>query len=170
MEQLESYCSSGKAAVCYGWKADIRWLAKFARYCGGMTSIVTAFGFVVALLSTSAEAADKTRPRWMIGQWAWVDPKEALDRGDCPESKFYGRNGYVTTGESVSRWWIEGDYLVRVTLDPGYGEPMSEAGRVYRQRFTRTRRDKLVFRGDGYVQWLIRCGDVPPEWEYQPKR
>ena len=135
-----------------------------------MTSIVTAFGLAAALLSSSAEAATQTHPRWMIGQWAWVSPTEALRRGYCPESEFYGRNGYVTDGESVSRWWIEGDYLVRVTVEPGYGEPISEAGHVYRQHFTRTRRDKLVFRGDGSVQWLIRCGDVPPEWEYQPTR
>ena len=135
-----------------------------------MTSFVTAFGLAAALLSTSAEATARTHPRWMIGQWAWVSPTEALRRGDCPESEFYGRNGYVTDGESVSRWWIEGDYLVRVTVEPGYGEPISEADHVYRQRFTRTRRDKLVFRGDGYVQWLIRCGDGPPGWEYQPKR
>lgn len=135
-----------------------------------MTGIVTAFGLAAALLSTSAEAATKTHPRWMIGQWAWVSPTQTLRSGDCPESEFYGRNGYVTDGESISRWWIEGDYLVRVTVEPGYGEPISEAGRVYRQHFTRTRRDTLVFRGDAYVQWLVRCGDVPPEWEYQPKR
>ena len=135
-----------------------------------MTSIVAALGFAIALLSTTAEAPSKIHPRWMVGHWAWVDPTETLQPGDCPEFEFYGRNGYVTDGEGVFRWWIEGNYLVRVTVDPGYGQPISEAGRVYRQRFTRTRRDKLVFRGDGYVQWLIRCGDVPPEWEYQPKR
>jgi hypothetical protein len=106
----------------------------------------------------------------MIGQWAWVSPTDSLRRGDCPESQFFGRNGYVTDEETVSRWRIEGDYLVRVTVKPGYGQTISEAGRVYRQRFTRTRRDKLVFRGDGSVQWLIRCGDVPREWEYQAKR
>jgi hypothetical protein len=88
-----------------------------------MTNIVTEFGLAAALLSTSAEAATQTHPRWMIGQWAWVSPTEALRRGDCPESEFYGRNGYVTDGERVSRWWIEGDYLVRVTVEPGYGEP-----------------------------------------------
>lgn len=106
----------------------------------------------------------------MVGHWAWVSPAEILQRGECPESEFYGRNGYVTDGEDVSRWRIEGPYLVRVTVEPGYGEPISAPGRTYRQRFTRTGRDKLVFRGAGYVQWLIRCGDVPPEWEYRPKR
>ena len=126
-------------------------------------------GGAAVLHSTSAEAAAKTHPRWMIGQRAWVSPTETLRRGDCPESKFYGRDGYVTDGASVSRWWIEGDYRVRVTVEPGYGQPISEAGHVYRQHFTRTRRDKLVFRGDGNVRWLIRCGEVPPEWEYQPK-
>ena len=134
-----------------------------------MTSIVTAFSITAALLSISAEPA-KTHPRWMIGQWAWVSPAETIRSGDCPESEFYGRNGYVTDGESVSRWWIEGDYLVRVTVEPGYGQPISEAGQVYRHHFTRPRPDRLVFQGDGYVQWLVRCGDVPPEWEYHPKR
>jgi len=135
-----------------------------------MTSMMTVFVSAAALLSTGANAAAKSHPSWMIGQWAWVSPTTPLRRGDCPESEYYGRNGYVTDGESVSRWWIEGDYLVRVTVEPGYGEPISEAGHVYRQQFTRTRRDKLVFRGDGYEQWLIRCGDVPPGWEYHPKR
>ena len=135
-----------------------------------MTSIVTAFSLAAALFSTRAEAPAKTHPRWMIGQWAWGSSPESLRRGGCPESEFYGRNGYVTDGENVSRWWIEGDYLVRVKVEPGYGEPISETVQVYRQHFTRTRRDKLVFRGAGYVQWLIRCGDVPPEWEHQPKR
>lgn len=135
-----------------------------------MTRVVTIFGFAAALLSSNADAAAKTHPRWMVGQWAWVSPKEPLRRGDCPESEFYGRAGYVMDGEAVSRWWIEDDYLVRVTVEPGYAEPSSEVGHAYRQRFTRTGRDKLVFRGDGYVQWLIRCGDVPPEWEYHPKR
>jgi len=134
-----------------------------------MTSIVIAFGFAAALLSTSTDAA-KSNPEWMIGQWAWVSSPENVRDGNCPESEFYGRNGYVTDGEDVSRWWIEGDYLVRVTIEPGYGGPISEVGRVYRQHFTRTRPDALVFRGDDWVQWLIRCGDASPEWEYQPKR
>jgi hypothetical protein len=135
-----------------------------------MTRIVTVFGFAAAFISTSADAAAKTHPSWMIGQWAWVSSTETVRRGDCPESEFYGRNGYVTDGQNVSRWWIDGDYLVRVTVEAGYGDPISEARHVYRQHFTRTRRDKLVFRDDGHVQWLVRCGNVPPEWEYQPKR
>ncbi len=134
-----------------------------------MNSIVPAFTLAAALLSSSTDTAARTHPRWMVGQWAWVSPTEKLRPGDCPESEFYGRNGYVIDGESVSRWWIEDDYLVRVTIEPGYGLPVSEAGRTYRQRFTRAARDKLVFRGDGYVQRLVRCGDVPREWEYHPK-
>jgi hypothetical protein len=135
-----------------------------------MTKIVLALCLAAISLSTQADAAVKRHPRWMFGHWAWVSPKEALRRGDCPESEFYGGNGYVVDGESVSRWWIEGVNLVRVTVKPGYGEPNSAAGRTYRQRFTRNGPDKLIFRRDGYVQWLIRCEDVPPGWEYPFKR
>ena len=135
-----------------------------------MTKIVPAFWLATILLSPSADAGtSRSHPRWMVGRWAWVSPTENLRRGDCPESEFYGHNGYVTDVETVSRWWIEGTYLMRVTVKQGYGESISNAGRTYRQRFTRSGRNKLVFRGDGYVQWLIRSGDVPPEWEYQPK-
>jgi len=133
-----------------------------------MMRIVPALCLAAVSLATDADAAARSHPRWMIGHWAWVSPKESLRRGDCPESEFFGRNGYVVDGESVARWWIEGAYLVRVTVKPGYGEPISKAGRTYRQRFTRISRDKLVFKDNRSVQWLIRCGDVPPEWEYQP--
>lgn len=125
-----------------------------------MTGAIAATGFVAALLPASADAATKTRPRWMVGQWAWVSPAEPLARGDCPESETYGGNGVVTDGEDVSRWWLEGEVLVRVTVKPGYGEPASEKGHVFRSRFTRVSRDKLVFRGDGTVQWLVRCASA----------
>ena len=132
-----------------------------------MSSIVNAFALAAALLSTGPEEAAKSHPSWMVGQWAWISPTETLQRGHCPESEFYGRNGYVTNAEEVSRWWIEGDFLVRVTVEPGYGAPASEVGHVYRQRFTRTRPGELLFEGDDWAQKLVRCGDVPPEWEYQ---
>ena len=131
-----------------------------------MIKIVLAFWLAAISLSTSADAAVRSHPSWMVGHWAWVSPPETLRHGDCPETELYGRNGYVVNGESVSRWWVEGVYLVRVTVKPGYGEPNSEAGRTYRQRFIRSGRDKLVIQGDGYVQWLVRCGNVPPEWKH----
>jgi hypothetical protein len=51
----------------------------------------------------------------MVGKWGWVSlPEEAGSTRDCSgEAEFYRRDGYVLTGQSSSRWWIEGDVLVR---------------------------------------------------------
>ena len=109
----------------------------------------------------SSNAATKSHPAWMTGRWAWVDPTESIQPGDCPHSEFYRRNGHMTDGElgEVYRWWIEGDHLVRVLIKPMEGEPPSEVGRIFRQRFTRTRAGELVFRGDDWAQKMVRCGD-----------
>lgn len=76
----------------------------------------------------------------------------------------------VIDGDRVSRWWIEGDQFVRVLVEPGYGESASAVGHTYRRRFTRTRAGELIFKGGGSAQKLVRCRDVPPEWEYRPGR
>ena len=102
----------------------------------------------------------------MVGHWAWIDTPAHLQPGDCPESEFYGRNGYVTTGQDVHEWWIEGNTLVRVVVEPMDSEAV---GTTYRNRFIRVSRKKLLFKGDGGTQWMVRCGDTPPEWEYRPR-
>lgn len=103
----------------------------------------------------------------MIGQWAWLELSQDLQPGECPESEYYGRNGYVTDGNSISRWWIDGDVLVRETLVTVGGEAV---GRIYVHRFRRTGPGELNFEGNGSPQKLVRCGDVPREWEYRPDR
>jgi hypothetical protein len=107
-------------------------------------------------------------PAWMIGKWARIDVSEVPSSGNCPEPEFYGRNGYVTYahGGGVDRWWIDGHYLIRVVVEPGDGESASEVGHAYKQGFTRTPSGGLVFRGDQWAQKLVRCGNVPREWEY----
>lgn len=133
--------------------------------------IIPALCLASLSASTGANTVARDHPHWMVGQWAWVSPTQKLRRGDCPESEFYGRNGYVTDGESASRWWIEGEtYLVRVTIEPGYGGSPSEIGRKYRQRFRKIEPGKLAFRDDGVLQWLVRCGDVPRKWGYRPQK
>jgi hypothetical protein len=126
---------------------------------------------VVALFTLGAANAAK-HPAWMIGKWARIELQEEVPPGHCPEPEFYGRNGYVTYshGGGVDRWWIDGSYLVRVVVEPGEGEPASEIGHTYRQRFTRTGSGGLVFRGDEWAQRIVRCGDVPTDWEYRPRR
>ena len=134
-------------------------------YSATMTGKLTMFTAAAALLTGSTDAATKSHPDWMVGQWAWLGLSQGLQPGECPESEFYGRNGYVIDGDSVSRWWIEDSYLVRVTVETIGGEPV---GQVYKQRFTRPKPNELIVRGDGWVRKLVRCGDVPREWEYRP--
>jgi hypothetical protein len=135
-----------------------------------MIRIVALFCLAAVLLPTASDAAARSHPRWMVGHWAWVNPKDHLQRYDCPESEFYFRDGYMTGGEDVSRWWVEGAYLVRVTVKPGYGEPATDAGHTSKLHFTRVGRDKLIFRDDGSVVWLVRCEDVPPQLEDRTAR
>ena len=100
--------------------------------------------------------------------WGWTSQTERVEPGDCsPESEFYGRNGYVVDGHSVARWWIEGDSLVRVIVQDDRGDT---PGKMYKLRFTRVAAGELMFKGDDYTQRLVRCGDVPPEWEYPRRR
>jgi hypothetical protein len=66
----------------------------------------------------------------------------------------------------TARWWIEGDTLVRVQIGEAYGENLD--GTIYRNRFTRVAPGELLFEGNGATQKLVRCGDVPPEWNSYP--
>jgi hypothetical protein len=47
-----------------------------------------------------------------------------------------------------------------------YGE--NADGKVYRKRFTRIAPGVLLFDSAETTQKLVRCGDVPPEWEFRP--
>lgn len=105
-----------------------------------------------------AETPAKVRPQWMAGRWAWVNPADSLQPGECPHSELYKLNGQVTDdlGE-VSRWWIEGDYLVRVLVTPMEGEPASKGGRTSRVKFSRTPAGDLIFKGEDWAQKMVRC-------------
>lgn len=120
--------------------------------------ISLVLGLAAAATTSSADAA-RTRPQWMIGRWAWVSPSEGLRRGGCPESELYRASGYLISDE-LSRWWIEGDYLVRVTVKPAEGDLFTRLRHADRQRFRRVRPGWLIFSRGANVQWLIRCEDV----------
>jgi hypothetical protein len=104
----------------------------------------------------------------MIGKWGWVSPSEQSRlAGDCsPEVEFYRRDGYVVDGQSTARWWIEGDTLVREYIGEAYGENVE--GKTYRNHFTRIGPGELLFKDEHSPQKLVRCGDVPQEWNSVP--
>jgi hypothetical protein len=106
----------------------------------------------------------------MVGMWGWVSSSaEAQSAGDCSqEVEFYRRDGYVVDGQSTARWWIEGDTLVREQIGEAYGENLD--GKIYRNRFTRLAPGELLFEGEDFTQKLVRCGDVPNEWNSYPVR
>ena len=126
---------------------------------------------LAAASCTGGSGAAETRqnPAWMVGKWGWVSlSEEAKLAGDCsPEAEFYRDDGYVVSGQSNARWWIEGDALVREQIGEAYGENLD--GTVYRNRFTRIAPGELLFEGDGAPQKLVRCGDIPPEWNFPVK-
>ena len=125
---------------------------------------------LAAASCTAGSGAGETRqnPAWMVGKWGWVSlSEEEKLAGDCsPEAEFFRRDGYVVNGESTARWRIEGDTLVSVEIGEAYGE--NRDGTVYRSRFTRIAPGELLFEGDA-TQKLVRCGDVPPEWNFPVK-
>ena len=130
---------------------------------------LSATGFIpLAALCVAAQTPSaRTTTPWMAGKWARVDHSEAKGPGTCPDPEFYGRNGYVTyPGGGVDRWWIEGNYLVRVVVKPSDGD---RAPRKTKQRFTRPSADELVFSGRDWMQKLVRCGEVPRDWLYRPR-
>ena len=100
----------------------------------------------------------------MVGEWGWESASEQpRSVGGCsPENEFYRSDGYVVDGDSTARWWIEGDTLVRKFIGEAYGENVD--GQIVRNRFKRVAQDELLFEGD-FPQRLVRCGDVPAEWD-----
>lgn len=132
-----------------------------------LMAVVTS---LAAASCTGGTGAAETRENraWMAGNWGWVSvSEEARLADDCSEeSEFYRRDGYVVDGQSTARWWIEGDTLVRVQIGEAYGENLD--GTIYRNRFTRVGPGELLFEGDGFTQKLVRCGDVPQEWNPYP--
>ena len=136
-----------------------------------MSSLYRLMAVVTLLAAGScADLPDDIRqnPAWMIGKWGWVSPSEQAQlAGDCsPEVEFYRRDGYVVDGQSTARWWIEGDTLVREQIGEAYGENLD--GKIYRNRFTRIGPGELLFKDEDSTQKLVRCGDVPQEWNSVP--
>ena len=127
---------------------------------------------IVTLLAANSCAGPpddiRQNPAWMIGKWGWVSLSEQTRlAGDCsPEVEFYRRDGYVVDGQSTERWWIEGDTFVRQQIGKAYGENVD--GKIYRNRFTRIGPGELLFKDGESTQKLVRCGDVPPEWNSAP--
>lgn len=128
--------------------------------------------FILSVLTSCTNNTETTytlsNPDWMVGEWGWVSSSEQPKlNGECaPENEYYRRDGYVLNGQETARWRIEGDTLVRLQIGEAYGEKAT--GRPHRSRFTRNAAGELVFKGDGYTQKLVRCGDVPPEWNNLP--
>src|SRR5690242_15068244 len=98
----------------------------------------TALASLALAASGSEAAGHRERPEWMIGEWGETNP-DGTHPEFCPHSDFFGRNGYVTNLElgGVSRWWIEGDVLVEITVEPAGGEDESMIGQVNRTSFRR---------------------------------
>lgn len=117
-----------------------------------------------------ASGPNETRqnPAWMVGTWGWVSVSpEGQSAGACSaEIEFYRSDGYVVDGQSTARWWIEGDTLVREQIGEAYGENLD--GKIYRNRFTRIGPGELLFKDEDSTQKLVRCGDVPQEWNSVP--
>ena len=125
---------------------------------------------LAAVACAGEPVASETRenPAWMVGKWAWLslDEKNGWE-GNCDaDVEFYRRDGYVVDGQSSARWRIEGNTLGRVMIGEEYGENVD--GKVYRSRFTRIAPDQLLFKGDDTTQKMVRCGDVPGEWDTYP--
>lgn len=139
---------------------------------GNLGRILVVTAAACMSLPAGAGQVDKSHPAWMVGKWARVGAAERVRPEDCPEPEFYGRNGYVTYAEvgGADKWWIEGDRLVRKVIEPMAGGSPTEVGRVFKQRFTRMRSGDLVFKDNHSTQRLVRCGSVPPNWTYRPRR
>lgn len=113
------------------------------------------------LLILSAPSAQDSHPRWMEGVWdarAIHDPR-SWDCTSGTDSVVYRRDGAwtgVTLGDS-GRWWIRGDRLYWLTLDPGGSGPGGK-GMTTSASFRRIGRNELRMVGRrGPPYRLVRC-------------
>jgi hypothetical protein len=139
-----------------------RELLSEARKDGGVSQLLllSAVALLVHAAPAEAQRAKRTHPAWMTGTWIFLDESQHHHPYPCegddderyePNGKYDDDSGPGGSG----RWWIEGNWFVRVMVDPGGGATSSMKGSVTRQRFTRLRNGELMFRSEGRRSWMV---------------